>query len=250
MAEVVLFGGTSDSRHLALLLSELRVSTLVSCATSYGGQAQEEDQYIRVRTKRLDAEAMKAMLLQEKARLVIDATHPYARLVGEQIRACCDSLGLPLLRLVRDQSGGEDVLSFETLDELCCWLSQQKGVVFSALGAKEAERLSRVEGARERIWLRILPFADSLTRCLELGFPPAHLICMQGPFSAELNKAMFRASGADILITKDSGSAGGFAEKLAAARECGMTVAVWARQAEDKGMSLEEMKAWLRKEFM
>ena len=53
---------------------------------------------------------------------------------------------------------------------------------------------------------------------------------------------MFRAAEADILITKESGVAGGFLEKLAAARACGMTVAVLERPDEEAGLTLEEAK--------
>lgn len=35
--------------------------------------------------------------------------------------------------------------------------------------------------------------ADSLERCLTLGFPPKNIICMQGPFSRELNVALLPA---------------------------------------------------------
>ena len=61
---------------------------------------------------------------------------------------------------------------------------------------------------------------------------------MQGPFPEELNTAMFHASKADILLTKESGAAGGFPEKLLAAHACGMTVAVLARPTETDGLPL------------
>ncbi len=38
-----------------------------------------------------------------------------------------------------------------------------------------------------------------------LGFVGKHLICMQGPFSRELNTAMLRQFEAAYLVTKDSG---------------------------------------------
>ena len=50
-----------------------------------------------------------------------------------------------------------------------------------------------------------------------LGFVGKHLICMQGPFSRELNTAMLRQFDAAYLVTKDSGKVGGFEEKLAVA---------------------------------
>ena len=59
---------------------------------------------------------------------------------------------------------------------------------------------------------------------------------------------MFKACGADILLTKDTGSAGGFPEKLAAAKALGMQVLVIRRPAESSdGKSLEEWKQALRR---
>lgn len=51
---------------------------------------------------------------------------------------------------------------------------------------------------------------------------------------------MLRATGASILVTKDSGEAGGFGEKLSAARECGARVVVIRRPVEEKGHSPQE----------
>ena len=47
-----------------------------------------------------------------------------------------------------------------------------------------------------------------------------------------------------ILITKESGATGGFPEKVAAARDCGMTVAVLARPQDFPGLTCE---AWLQR---
>jgi precorrin-6x reductase len=52
---------------------------------------------------------------------------------------------------------------------------------------------------------------------------------MQGPFSETLNRAMFEAADARILVTKDSGREGGFPEKVRAAKALGMKVAVLER---------------------
>ena len=75
--------------------------------------------------------------------------------------------------------------------------------------------------------------------CLDLGYRPERLICMQGPFSEGLNRAMFKAANAGILVTKNSGAAGGFPEKARAAESLGMVTAVLAKPYESGGVSLE-----------
>ena len=64
---------------------------------------------------------------------------------------------------------------------------------------------------------------------------------MQGPFSQELNVAMLRQSGAKILVSKDTGRAGGFAEKAEAAKQAGATLLVIRRPTVETGLTLEEM---------
>ena len=65
---------------------------------------------------------------------------------------------------------------------------------------------------------------------MTLGFPPKNIICMQGPFSRELNVALLRQYHIQTLVTKDTGGYGGFREKAEAAREAGCALLVVERQ--------------------
>ena len=67
------------------------------------------------------------------------------------------------------------------------------------------------------------------------------LILEKGPFSVEQNIAHLKLSGAEILVTKESGAAGGFPEKLEAAKLCGVDVIVLKRPVES-GNTMDEIK--------
>lgn len=256
MSEIVLFGGTSEGRELCELLGKKRIETLMCVATEYGEALLPSFDTLRVHTGRLDKEAMENLLKAEKPRLVIDATHPYAAAVSDNICAACEKAGIKRLRLFRETPDGgrrtafpldggcvtfPRMETFPCMKDLIGWLNKRRGTVFSTLGAKEAVALAAAEGSKERVWLRILPDAAGLSACLAAGFSAQRIICMQGPFSKELNAAMFREAGADILLTKESGTAGGYLEKLEAARECGMTAAVLARPREENGLTLSAL---------
>ena len=242
MAEVVLFGGTTEGRELAELLQKNAVETLVCVATGYGEALLAPDGTLRVHTGRLDADGMAAVLTEEKPTVVIDATHPYAAEVSRTIRAVCERLEMRYLRVRRESIDGADCVRFADMRRLITWLNTTPGVIFSTFGAKEVAALAQVEDFAERVWLRMLPLEESLRLAREAGFPPKHIICMQGPFSQEVNEVMFRAAGADILLTKESGRAGGFQEKLAAARACGMTVVLLERPEDADGLTLQQIK--------
>ena len=241
MAEFVIFGGTTEGRALADCLSRHRRSALVCVATQYGDALLSPGPFVGVHTGRLDETGMEELLRREAPSAVIDATHPFALQVSRTIRAVCAGMGLRLITLARERVSTDGCRAFSGMEELLAWLDETGGVIFSTLGAKEAAALASVRGAAERIWLRILPFEESLTLVRGAGFPAKHIICMQGPFSTELNAAMFRAAGASILLTKDSGPAGGLSEKLEAARQCGMTVALLARPEAGDGVALKDL---------
>ena len=62
-----------------------------------------------------------------------------------------------------------------------------------------------------------------------------HLIAMQGPFSKEMNVATIHQTGAKYFVTKESGKAGGFGEKVQAARETGAVLVAVGRPNRNTG---------------
>jgi precorrin-6x reductase len=189
---------------------------------------------------------MTVLIRQERPALVLDATHPYAAEVSANIRAACTEAGVSLVRILRDEGEvKKDCLSFSTHGDLIALLEKTPGVIFVATGAKEAAIFTGLSGFQERVWFRMLPDIGGLKNCLDLGYSAARIICMQGPFSRDLNRAMFAAAAASILVTKNSGALGGFAEKLEAARDLGMRVALLARPPDPGGVPLEKAIAEL-----
>ena len=61
-----------------------------------------------------------------------------------------------------------------------------------------------------------------------------------GPFSEELNTALLKQYDISVLVTKDSGKAGGFAEKISACKKLGTLVYCIRRPEEDEGISTAE----------
>lgn len=241
MADVLLFGGTSEGRILANRLQEKNVSALVCVATEYGENLLEPGGSLRVHTGRLTEEEIASLIALESPVRVIDATHPYASQIRQNVMSACQATKTPYLRVLRDACPLSDCNTFETMQELVSWLNTQSGTVFSMLGAKEAAQLTAIPDYASRVWLRVLPSIESLSACLAAGFPAKHILCMQGPFSEEMNLAMLRAANANILVTKESGTTGGFPEKLSAAKKMGIQIAVLKRPAQEGGYALQEL---------
>lgn len=239
--KILLFGGTSEGRRLAQWLHAHKIPFLLSVATDYGASLVDAD--LPVHVGRLDGDSMKALIQSEGITHVIDATHPYAAVVTRTIGAVCQEVGLPNHRLLRedDTAENENWLHASSAHEAGKVLQTLSGNVLLTVGAKELDAYA-VPGLLERCYPRILPSLDSLGRALSLSFPAKQIICMQGPFSVELNVALLRQYDIQILVTKCTGSVGGFWDKVEAARTVGATLLVIDRPSVETGYTMEELQ--------
>ena len=183
---------------------------------------------------------MEAFLAADTFELVIDGTHPYAAAVSENIREACQARNLPLMRLLRRDQSREGVVEVPTTEEAARFLNTVTGNVLLTTGSKELAAYGVVTD-QSRLYARVLSTEESVAQSRALGFEGRRLIAMQGPFSEELNLVMLRQIRARWLVTKASGAAGGFQEKLAAARRAGARVVVIRRPREEAGLSLREL---------
>ena len=210
----------------------------VCVATEYGETLLPDGAQVHV--GRLDAGAME-ILMAGGYTLVIDATHPYAVEVTKNIRAAAQAAGLPCLRLLRQSDREDGCQKAADMAAAADLLEGLPGKVLLTTGSKELDAFAR-PGLRERCCPRVLPMADSLERCLALGFPPKNIICMQGPFTKEMNLATLRQFHVRTLVTKDTGGYGGFRAKADAAREAGCDLVVVERPQTEEGLTLEEVQ--------
>jgi precorrin-2 dehydrogenase/sirohydrochlorin ferrochelatase/precorrin-6A/cobalt-precorrin-6A reductase len=185
---------------------------------------------------------MRAEMLRRQPDFVVDCTHPYARAATENIAGACKAAHCRYLRLRREDGGGEKTgaVYVNSIAEAAEFLKNRPGIILAATGSNEAEKLAGEE-LRDRVFLRILPLEESVQKCRGLGFRARNLICMQGPFSEDMNRAMLRQTGAAWLLTKESGENGGFAEKLSAAAAEKVAAVVVRRPGEEGGYALKEI---------
>ena len=278
MCKIWIFGGPPEGRLLAEYCSREKIEAWVSVASEYGEELLQEElmesgnagnpdlnhntclakkslknvqasSVIKVLRGRMDRYQMEEFIRNQGIHLVIDATHPHARLVSEEIQEACGRTGVRLERCLRaegEQNKARDWVEVDSIQEAVSFLSSVSGVIFATTGSKELEALCQIPDYQKRVYARVLPTSNVLKKCEKLGITGSHLIAMQGPFSTEMNTLFLRQTKAEWLLTKDSGRAGGFQEKVEAARENGTRVVVIRRPEED-GISLEEAMEVLKK---
>ncbi len=238
MSKILIFSGTTEGRELSEWLSSNGLDVTARVATEYGAKVCNG---INVDVGSCGgAEGIARTINEGRYDLVIDATHPYASRITEHIREACGRTGTELIRIKRNASDMDDVITAPSVDDVPKILDGLEGNILVTTGSKEADVYTRIKDYEERVFIRVLPTPSSLDRCIELGYPNKNIICAQGPFSTEMNEAMLKQYDISYLVTKDSGDAGGFDAKYEASKRAGVKMIVIGRPVDD-GISYDEV---------
>ena len=271
---ILIFAGTTEGRTLAEYASAHSIRCFVSVATDYGKSLIEHLEDITILTGRMDEKEMEHFIEENDIRLVIDATHPFAREVTENIRSACEKARIRLeeVRYVRcirpfekrlssgqsaeisetedraaggERTQGERIIYTESVQEAVEYLKKTTGNILIATGSKELHLYTEIENYRERCFARVLSTEPAVKESVRLGFEGSHLFAMQGPFAQDLNLALLRQTKAAYFVTKETGKAGGFEEKVEAAEMAGAVLVVIGRP-DETGESVEAVEEMIK----
>ena len=155
------------------------------------------------------------------------------------------------VRLIRGSSAEsvDQAVLVGSVDEAVEYLKKTEGNILATTGSKELFKYTQIPGFEKRVFARVLSTGEVAAACEKLGFVGKNLICMQGPFSEEMNIAMLHQFDCKYLVTKETGKAGGFEEKLHAAKAAGATLVLVGRPPEQKGYSYDEVLEMMRIRF-
>ncbi len=250
MSRPLIFSGTTEGRTLSEKLTASGISHIVCVATEYGELVMEPSEYADVRMGRMSGLEMYD-LMKSEAGTVFDATHPYAAEVSHNILTACKAADREYVRILRESDDGllpenADIREFSDAASCAAALARTEGNILLTTGSKELGIYAADESVRGRLYARVLPSHESISLCEEAGLTGKHVIAMQGPFSRETDLAMIRQLDIRTLVTKSSGAAGGYPDKIRAAADAGIPVFLIGRPSEETGISAPEA---LRKYF-
>lgn len=226
---ILLIGGTSETAPLASGLAEAGYGVLVSTATDTPLAIGDHPRILR-RMGRLDAEGLFALGMEKGFRAIVDGAHPYAAAAHAAARDAARRLDIPCLTLRRPEILSPNVAAESE--------SMENPISFAADHAEAAARAFAdgrpvllttgsgnlapyaAEAGRTGVTLavRVLDAPESLIACRAAGIPEDRIITGRGPFSLEDNLTAIRRFKIGVIVTKESGRAGGLEAKLAAAR--------------------------------
>ena len=204
---ILVFGGTTEGRKAVEVLEEAGTPYYYSTKTGeqdivlHNGQRTDGA---------MDEEAMRLFCHKHDIRLIVDAAHPFASRLHETIA----KTGLPVIRYERIYPPrDEDITWIDDYSELYSRLTPNT-TLLATTGVQSIGRLKGLEERGIRVVYRILRRDSSIALAHEQGATDDQLCYYE-------DGAMPPAS---VILLKESGLSGGFAEKVAEARAQGMRI--------------------------
>ncbi len=202
----------------------------------------------------------------QMASVILDASHPSRSVKVVPLIQWCKHQDIPYLRLERPETkipASSLITPVHNWEEALLYLKQRvdilsknkgrKVTIFVTTGSHQLESIVQSSIARSaRLVVRVLPEGRLVQKCQDIGIHPKDIVAIQGPFSKEINKGLFKFYRADILLTRDSGLAGGTDTKLSAALELGVEIVLIKKLQASIGLtvnSINELLNWLDKNW-
>ena len=213
---ILVFGGTTEGRMAAKVLDES--GAIYYYSTRSDVQDIQLAHGVRL-TGTMELAQMKVFCLEHDIALIIDATHPFAQNLHYNVVNLAQQLGVPLIRMNR---------IFPPHDADLVWCRDYDDAI-SQLNKHNVERLIAFTGVNtigklkdywqhNECWFRILDRDESREATATAGFPQDHLVYYESHGTEQLLKQLLPQA----IITKESGTSGGFVEKVDAARRNGV----------------------------
>lgn len=229
-----LFLGTSEGKEILRQLNEFTHNIYVSAATEYGGEYLKGYSYKHLNITPLTQEEMEKVIDDQDISIMIDATHPYATTVTDNIIAACKEKEILYLRYERPSVVNQylphpDIVTVDKYEHLKELLTKVTGTIMNTTGSNNVEKLITMN-LPNTIIHKVLPTKEVLTKLYDLKIPMKNIVAICGGGSKAFNKALFEEYDAKAVILKDSGKQGKTKEKIEAALEMGIKVFIINRQ--------------------
>lgn len=233
---IIVIAGTTESREVIKSLREDGANIIASVATELGAKMLEEED-ITIYVGRKDESEFREFFLRENPDMVVDASHPFAKIVTETVKTVCKELHIPYKRIKRDKEAYdyENIIWVANAEEAAKMADKVGGVILLTTGANTAPIYSKmVSKMEDRLYIRVLDTQKSLEICEMAGIPREHIIAKMPPFSVEDNIDLMKKINAAVLVSKDSGKQGGVQNKVDACREQNIPI-ILIRRPESEG---------------
>lgn len=228
--KIFLIAGTEDGRKLAEFLSEKSFDVTASVVSDYGRKLLETCAGIKINDKPLDKDELEEILREGDFKFLVDASHPYAQNVSTNAILAAQAAQIVYIRYERAEINFayEKVFTVENYEAAARKAAELGKNIYLTTGSRNLKIF--VDLLKDcNLTVRVLPTAEVLAQCEALGLSPKNIVAMQGRFSTELNVELFKHAGAEVIVTKNSGTIGGADTKIQAAQILNLPVVMIER---------------------
>ena len=203
LGRILILGGTIEGRLMAQRLAARQFPVTLSYR-KFGVDTFGES--IETHWGDWDVQSLKDFVTRYHVSDIVDMTHPDSRQMQQTARGVSKDMGLRYVRYQRPQIVPRSALItvVSTHEEAAVLASAASGPVMLMIGTKflsvYALRLLNTEGVIPVI--RILPTSESLRQAEALGFSSRHIVAMLGPYSRDLNGALYDRYSPRLVIVK------------------------------------------------
>ena len=232
--DTIVIAGTTESRRVIEKELEEGHTVLASVATDLGAEMLEE-YGIDIHVGRLDYEGFLNFLKQYPCKKIIDASHPFAKIVTDTVKKAASALGITYERLKRPEIhyDYDQIHLVADTDEAIQALNTLEGPVLLTSGANTAGAYYQgVKDAAERVYVRVLNTEGSHQACRKAGYDDSHVIYEMPPYNLFDNLRAIRETKAQVMVSKDSGKTGGVDIKVEACKKAGIPMILIGRPTE------------------
>ncbi len=234
--DTIVIAGTSESRDVIGEQVKEGRKVLACVATDLGAEMLEEYP-VDIHTGRLDLNGFLALFKENPCDRIIDASHPFARIVTETVIRAAEILGIPYERYERQDLiyDYDRIISVADTDEAIGVLNRREGNILLTTGVNTCGAYAnKVKDGKKRLYVRVLDTASSYEGCRKAGYPEDHVFGEMPPFSVEDNLRLIEKTGARVMVSKDSGKTGGVDVKVEACRQAGIEMILIRRPGESR----------------
>ncbi|MDD4369201.1 MAG: precorrin-6A reductase [Oscillospiraceae bacterium] len=237
---ILLLSGTCEGRDITARLSREGYKLITIASTEYGCKQALYDGSQEAVSGELGWKDLASLLEQKAVKAVVDLSHPFPGRISNLMKELCDQQGILRLRYLREEIELPDnslIYPVFSWAEAAHKAASLGDTLFLTTGSNNLEVfLDSIKDKALRIIVRILPESRIVKKCQDLGLAPRDIVAMQGPFSKEMNRITFKSYNASVIVTKDSGKAGGIDTKISAALSLNIPVVVIKRDKTGAGI--------------
>lgn len=242
---ILIFGGTTEGRMAVAALD--RAGKPFFYSTRSDLQQVESKNAVRI-TGSLDSGSIIMFCRDNDIRLIVDAAHPFASQLHENIHLASESLAIPVIRIERrypDKDLSDSVVWCDGYDDAVNKMNAAG--VSSLLALSGVQTISKLKEfwISHECYFRILNRQESLEKVTEAGFPIGNTV-----FYDEKDGSISQLISdlhPDAIITKESGDSGGYSQKIEEATAAGLKVYVVRRPPMPEGFITVTGEYGLRK---